>query len=459
MPKSRKKAVVNLQISQGSKNITRNLHSRESLTIGKSPKNDIVVYGDSFPRSLRLMDCSDSGCTLRFDSHVRGEINFQDAQLDLHSLMVHELLPVKDGYCQLQIQHGRRGRIEVGDATIQFLVNGQTEAADNEKSYSWLNAQGKAIGKDLLFKTILASLIGFELLFGLFLRNYDLPLLEPPRLAEVPKRFAKFIPPQQISLPDQQVGATTAGATGEQQEGEKKSGDAEKRQGRERRGGAGGGSAEESVSSKGLLALIGGTGESSHSGGAADFLIDQGLVQELDDLIGQTPLRKGDGYGRGKGAGIGDGQQPGDAIDDLMDMGLSGSIDDLIQDVQKVESVGLEKRGNVNIQAPGRIRGSESAMGYRTAESVMSVIRSQQGRVMYAYNKHLRTDPALGGKISLDVTIEANGQVSQIDVVETNISNLEFVRELVNILRRLKFETIPEGSLTVNVPFVFNRIE
>ena len=56
------------------------------------------------------------------------------------------------------------------------------------------------------------------------------------------------------------------------------------------------------------------------------------------------------------------------------------------------------------------------------------------------------------------MTIEANGRVSKVDVVESSISNQDFIREVLNILRRLKFPPIQEGSVTVNVPFVFNRV-
>ncbi|MBN1541075.1 AgmX/PglI C-terminal domain-containing protein [candidate division KSB1 bacterium] len=461
MSKRRKKAVVSLKISQNGREIERTLRDRESLTAGKSPNNDIVLYGDSFPRSMQVLRCSSSGCTLQFDANMRGQVNYRDARLDLQTLLVHELLPARSGYYQLPIRHGRNGLIHVGDATVQFHVNGRAQAAPAEPSYSWTKATGKALTRDVLFKSIFVLFFAFEILFALFLRGYELPPIEPPELAQVPKRFARFVVQQQAETPESAMALTTGGADGAQKE--EKEGDEEgaeqQRQGRPRRGGAGGGSAEQSVAEQGLLALIGGSGEASQSGGAADFLIDQGLVQELDNLLGQTPLRKGSGYGRGTGSGVGDGQEEGDGIEDLMDIGLSGGIDDLIGDVQGVESVQLQKRGNVNIQAPGRIRGSESARGYRTAESVMSVINSQQGRVMYTYNKYLRTDPTLGGKISLDVTIQADGRVAKVDVIDTTISNRDFIRELIAILRRLRFDTIPEGSLTVNVPFVFNRVE
>jgi len=89
----------------------------------------------------------------------------------------------------------------------------------------------------------------------------------------------------------------------------------------------------------------------------------------------------------------------------------------------------------------------------------MGVINSQQARMMYIYNKHLRINPEMRGKLNIDLTIEADGSVSKIAVVESNISSDEFIRELLGLLRRLHFEKITEGSVTVNLPLVFNRTE
>ena len=94
-----------------------------------------------------------------------------------------------------------------------------------------------------------------------------------------------------------------------------------------------------------------------------------------------------------------------------------------------------------------------------SAESVMAVINSQHGRVMYTYNKYLRQTPTLRGKVSLDVTIAADGRVSNVQVVESTIQNADFIRDLLTIIRQLRFPAISEGTVTVNVPFVFNRVE
>jgi TonB family protein len=70
----------------------------------------------------------------------------------------------------------------------------------------------------------------------------------------------------------------------------------------------------------------------------------------------------------------------------------------------------------------------------------------------------LRQNPDLRGKVSFDVTIAADGNVSNIKLVESTLNNNNFIRDLMNIIRRLSFEAIPQGDVTVNIPFVFNRV-
>ena len=49
-----------------------------------------------------------------------------EALLDLQTLIVHELLPVKGGFYQLRMGQGRSGKLQVGDATIDFFINGKS---------------------------------------------------------------------------------------------------------------------------------------------------------------------------------------------------------------------------------------------------------------------------------------------------------------------------------------------
>ena len=193
------------------------------------------------------------------------------------------------------------------------------------------------------------------------------------------------------------------------------------------------------------------------------LLLDDRSLKDLDRLMAQSQTTRGSGNGEGSGlGGNGNGNGSGNGRGGNGGSGLNldnvevvGGIDDLISDAKGVQTVKLEKKGQVSIQTPGQMRGSQAALVRRSVESVMGVVKSQQGRIMYTYTKYMRTDPNLRGKVSVDLTIEADGAVSSVQLVESTMNNTDFDREVLNILRRLRFEPIPEGSLTVNIPYVF----
>jgi outer membrane biosynthesis protein TonB len=456
-----KHSVVALKIKQGHRVVERVLGPNDSITIGRNPRNDIVVYGDDYPRSQTLLKCGKHACDLFLTPRISGDVTYQNSTLNLEDLITHDILPRKGNQYHLSLGHGRSGKLRVGDALVAFAYqkSRHTDLAADEPGYSWGKDLAKALGKDLPFKLAFLALFVLELAFAWKIQNTELPPQKPPKAHEVPKRFAKFVVQAEPEPVPAEISTGTSGGVSETTEvgSSSDSQESEQRERQRRTGGAGGGESERNVTGQGLLGLIGGTGASRSGNTAADFLVDQGLVQELDQLLGQTPLKKGRGYGRGSGDGIGDGAQNDADVDDLMDMGLSGGIDDLLTDVQGVQGVDLEKKGQVKVERPGRIRGSEQAVGQRSPQAVMGVINGQHGRVMYTYNKYLRQNPNLRGKVSFDVTIQANGRVSSVALVESTLNNDNFIRDLRNILRRMTFETIAEGTVTVNVPFVFNR--
>ncbi len=461
MSNREKHSVVALKIKQGHRVVERVLGPNDSITIGHNPRNDIVVYGDDYPRRQTLLKCGKHSCDLFLTRQISGEVTYQDSTLNLQDLLTHDILPRKGNQYHLTLGEGRSGRLRVGDALVAFAYHKSrhSDLVADEPGYSWGRDLAKALGKDMPFKLAFLGLFVLELLFAWKIQNTQLPPQQPPEAHELPKRFAKFVVQAEPEpIPTELSTGSSGGVAETTKEGDaSETQESEPRKRQRRTGGAGGGDSERNVTGQGLLGLIGGSGGSRSDNTAADFLVDQGLVQELDQLLGQTPLKKGRGYGRGSGDGIGDGAQNDADVDDLMDMGLSGGIDDLLTDVQGVQGVNLEKKGEVKLERPGRIRGSEQAVGQRSPRAVMGVINGQHGRVMYTYNKYLRQDPNLRGKVSFDVTIQANGRVASVTLVESTLNNDNFIRDLRNILRRMTFETIAEGTVTVNVPFVFNR--
>jgi TonB family protein len=99
--------------------------------------------------------------------------------------------------------------------------------------------------------------------------------------------------------------------------------------------------------------------------------------------------------------------------------------------------------------------GGES--GSRSAESILSVIRKHISGFRYTYEKFLRETPDLGGKISLKFTIAPSGDIVAISVVSSNTGNAELDESLKEKARRMKFDTIEKGNVTVTYAFVLDK--
>ncbi len=441
----RKKHTLQIQIKDRRGAFQRLLRAGDKLSIGLAPENDIIVFDNAFPKSRPLIECDGKTCRLYIHPKMKGGVKYRDSTLAFQDLIVQDILPRKGDFYLLTFAPGRKGIIKIDDTEVAFRFDGVAASDAGLPVYTWRAAVRKALGRDLVFKFLLVVFIGLEAWWGVHLSRIELPPEAPPEANKVQQRFARFML-QREQPPVVETGvAAGQGAAEEsdtQSEDQEKSADEEASPGKKK-----------SVTSVGLLGLIGGSGASNDAGAAVDFLLDQGLVKELDELIGAKTTLKSRTPGVGSSGGRGDGN-----IDDLLDLGMAGGIDDLIAGDDGVETVALQKKGNVNIQAPRAMRGTEEARGQRSTESVMAVVKSQYGRVMYTYNKYLRQDPNLRGKVSLDVTIAANGRVSSVQVVESTIRNADFVRDLINIVRQLRFSPITEGNVTVNLPFVFNRV-
>jgi len=132
-------------------------------------------------------------------------------------------------------------------------------------------------------------------------------------------------------------------------------------------------------------------------------------------------------------------------------------MENLISGMQQNDKVELKEKGDVNLESFGEIKGSETALGWRSEQSVRDVIMSYMGRITYAYNKYLKLEPDLKGKVIMEITIAASGEVTACRVISSTINNSSFEHELVNIVKSFRFKSIPEGEVTVQNPFIFYR--
>jgi len=96
-------------------------------------------------------------------------------------------------------------------------------------------------------------------------------------------------------------------------------------------------------------------------------------------------------------------------------------------------------------------------VGTRSPESILRVIRQHIGGFRYSYQKALRSNPNLGGKISLKFTIAPSGDIVAIEFVSSNTGDTAFDTEIKEKARRMKLDAIERGNVTVTYAFALDK--
>ncbi len=101
----------------------------------------------------------------------------------------------------------------------------------------------------------------------------------------------------------------------------------------------------------------------------------------------------------------------------------------------------------------------EEDEGGRTLTEIREVVASYMGGLRYLYNKELRTNPSLYGKVTVMFEIAPSGQVIQTAVLSSSLQQSKSLEEaiLVNI-QSWKFSQAPQesGNIKVTYPFIFS---
>ena len=447
-----KKLVLNITNS-GKKN-KKIIGDKDDFTIGKRPDNDLTLFGQEYPKKHTLIARRNGFYHLRIPAFIEeGEVSVDDSVLKLNDLIVHRLLPREKDSHVLRLLPNQKGYVTVGDVRIDFLFDRrETPRAVMPKfsGFSWVNATAKSLVSDLTFKFIFTFLLLLNAAILYVFRDYEVTVEETVNVEKVQERFAKFLTKSADEIYREATATVTANMDGEEaadKDQAKKSEQRKNTSGRKRRSGSGRGNP---AASAGLLSLIGGTGSGSKTSSIVDAFVDKGLIADLKDIVGGgTNLKVG---GKSTKDDI-------DPLDQLIGTGGSGGIDDFLASMDNdVEEVTLRKQVRVNLSKATSKSGSQEALGYRNEQSVMSVVNSRMGRITWLYEKYLKRQPGLAGKVTIEFTIAANGFVTSVKILESTVDHPKLENDLVGLVRRLKFEPIPEGVTTFVFPFHFKKI-
>lgn len=91
----------------------------------------------------------------------------------------------------------------------------------------------------------------------------------------------------------------------------------------------------------------------------------------------------------------------------------------------------------------------------RAEASIRSVMEANKGAIYAIYNRALRRDPTLQGKVTVRLVIEANGTVSGIKLVGSDLGNPDLERKLLARIRLINFGAANVEKTTLNYSIDF----
>jgi TonB family protein len=100
-------------------------------------------------------------------------------------------------------------------------------------------------------------------------------------------------------------------------------------------------------------------------------------------------------------------------------------------------------------------RTGSSSKAARTREEIELVFDRNKSAIYAIYSRALRDNPALQGKVVLEVTIAPSGEVTDCRVVSSELNDAELERKLVARVKMFRFEAKDVASMTTTKPIEF----
>jgi len=91
----------------------------------------------------------------------------------------------------------------------------------------------------------------------------------------------------------------------------------------------------------------------------------------------------------------------------------------------------------------------------RSIEEIRRIFDANKGAIFAIYNRALRADPTLQGKVVLELVIAPSGQVTDVKVVASELADEEVVAKILNRIRLFDFGKRDVGVTTISYPVHF----
>jgi periplasmic protein TonB len=113
------------------------------------------------------------------------------------------------------------------------------------------------------------------------------------------------------------------------------------------------------------------------------------------------------------------------------------------------------KDPNLGASGQAATRAGGSGKASRSADEIALVFTKNKGAIDAMYARALRDNPALQGKVVIELTIAPSGDITEAHVLSTELHDPEFEAKLVARIRLFKFDAKDVAALTATKPIDF----
>jgi hypothetical protein len=446
-----KPKILRIGIVQGGRIVEERLvRQRDNITIGQSAKNMFVVPSEALPRQWVLFTATPRGYVAHFADAMDARIAVGNEVISLAQLKQSQKIRKQGPAWVMLLDERSRGKITFGDVTVLFQF--VTPPPPQPRPQLPASVRGSfTTNLDWFFTSIAVTSFVAHLAMVAYLRSVDWP--REVDVEAIPDRFVQMVVKKEEPKPEVKVeekkeekkeeqaekkeDKKPKGEKRELTEEEKAQAAAEKqRQAEERRA-----RLAEAVKNTGILKLLG--AKADGEGSIADVLgkgdVDRDQEKAFQGVGGLTVatgealrgIKSGTG-GSGKVASI---------------TGLRGSGEIA---GGSTGNVGPERRVTAVVKSEAPAVDGSLDPGVITRE-----VRARMGAIKACYERALKRNPKLSGKISMRWTITPAGTVQGVDVDSDTMGDSEVANCIKALIARWRFPAPQGGAVEVNFPFVF----
>ncbi|UCE05887.1 MAG: energy transducer TonB [bacterium] len=189
------------------------------------------------------------------------------------------------------------------------------------------------------------------------------------------------------------------------------------------------------VSSKGLLGLLTSAGSNAKGEAITDVLGEAANTQSnFEKALGDLDrLKKSSKSATRSNLDQGSGTRTQKGIRSTE----SGGIDDLIAGKKEVKSMNIQRKGNIVVERVSTIANESGIKSEsRDPDKVSEVINRHNSSIQYCYQRELRQNPDLRGKLVVRFTVTPEGKVKDVNIVTSTLNNQRIERCVVTRITR-----------------------